>query len=250
MLFYVLNALCILMIVGVHEFGHYYAARQFGIVPPNFSIGLGPELFGRTFGGTRFSFRPIPLGGYVGFDPKSIESLSFWRQVGVFLSGPLANLLLCIVLVVCMVLCGIVPESMQQVSTLRLLMFAIPGTVGLFVISVPLTVWSFVLIILHPVASVDLVSGPISIYSGTAVPQAFLASFSLPGKMVMISYLVSLGLGSFNLTPISMLDGGRILRLALSRWPRVADGWLYASTGFLLLLVVYMCGADVVKLFC
>lgn len=54
------------ILVFVHEFGHYYVARKCGVRIKNFSIGFGPELFGRTDKhGTRWSFSLIPLGGYV-----------------------------------------------------------------------------------------------------------------------------------------------------------------------------------------
>lgn len=54
------------VLVFVHEFGHYYVARRCGVRVESFSIGFGKELFGRMDKhGTRWSFRLIPLGGYV-----------------------------------------------------------------------------------------------------------------------------------------------------------------------------------------
>lgn len=54
------------ILVFVHEFGHYYIARRCGVKVDKFSIGFGPELFGRTDKhGTRWKFSLIPLGGYV-----------------------------------------------------------------------------------------------------------------------------------------------------------------------------------------
>lgn len=54
------------VLVFVHELGHYLVARRNGVRVETFSIGFGPELFGRTDkAGTRWKFSLIPLGGYV-----------------------------------------------------------------------------------------------------------------------------------------------------------------------------------------
>lgn len=64
---YILPFLVILTIlVFVHEMGHYLIARYNGVRVEVFSIGFGPELFGRNDRhGTRWKFSMIPLGGYV-----------------------------------------------------------------------------------------------------------------------------------------------------------------------------------------
>ena len=64
---YVLPFLAVLtVLVFVHEMGHYLAARQCGVRIEVFSIGFGPEIFGRNDRhGTRWKFSAIPFGGYV-----------------------------------------------------------------------------------------------------------------------------------------------------------------------------------------
>src|SRR3954454_41631 len=58
--------LIISVVVFVHEFGHYWVARRNGVRVETFSIGFGPELFGRNDRhGTRWKVSAIPLGGYV-----------------------------------------------------------------------------------------------------------------------------------------------------------------------------------------
>ena len=60
--------LVLTLLVFIHEFGHYWVARRFGIHAEVFSIGFGPELFGWTDrNGTRWKVSAIPLGGYVKF---------------------------------------------------------------------------------------------------------------------------------------------------------------------------------------
>ena len=53
------------VLVFVHEFGHYVAARIFHVKVLTFSIGFGPRLFGFERGGTSWDVRLLPLGGYV-----------------------------------------------------------------------------------------------------------------------------------------------------------------------------------------
>ena len=58
----------ILVVVFIHEYGHYYFARRYGVGVTDFSIGFGKELFGwNDKSGTRWKICWIPLGGYVKF---------------------------------------------------------------------------------------------------------------------------------------------------------------------------------------
>ncbi len=56
------------VVVFIHEYGHYYYAKKFGVGVTDFSIGFGREIFGfNDKSGTRWKFCAIPLGGYVKF---------------------------------------------------------------------------------------------------------------------------------------------------------------------------------------
>lgn len=98
------------LLVAVHEWGHFYAARLCGVRVLRFSIGFGPRLMGWTSPrtGTDFVLSAVPLGGYVkmldgregpvleahaseAFDRQSLRRRSF-----IVVAGPLANLLLAI----------------------------------------------------------------------------------------------------------------------------------------------------------
>ena len=58
----------ILVVVFIHEYGHYYFAKRYGVGVTDFSIGFGKELFGwNDKSGTRWKICWIPLGGYVKF---------------------------------------------------------------------------------------------------------------------------------------------------------------------------------------
>ena len=56
------------VVVFVHEYGHYYYAKKYGVKVTDFSIGFGQEIFGwNDKHGTRWKICWIPLGGYVKF---------------------------------------------------------------------------------------------------------------------------------------------------------------------------------------
>ena len=58
----------ILVVVFIHEYGHYYFAKRYGVGVTDFSIGFGKELIGwNDKSGTRWKICWIPLGGYVKF---------------------------------------------------------------------------------------------------------------------------------------------------------------------------------------
>jgi regulator of sigma E protease len=70
-------ALVLGVMILVHEWGHFIAARIFGVRVDVFSIGFGPRLFGWKSGATDYRVSALPLGGYVrmaGQDPSEIDS--------------------------------------------------------------------------------------------------------------------------------------------------------------------------------
>ena len=69
MLSYILPFIAlIVVVVFIHEYGHYYFAKKYGVGVTDFSIGFGREIFGwKDKSGTRWKICWIPLGGYVKF---------------------------------------------------------------------------------------------------------------------------------------------------------------------------------------
>ncbi len=111
--------LVLTLLVFIHEYGHYWVGRRFGIHAEVFSIGFGPEVVGWTDrNGTRWKISAVPLGGYVKFlgdsdatsATPSEQALSsedrrraffsqpLYARAAVVLGGPLANLLFAFVL--------------------------------------------------------------------------------------------------------------------------------------------------------
>ncbi len=93
------------VLVLVHEFGHFIAAKRIGVRVEKFSFGFGPKLFSVHRGDTEYLISAIPLGGYIkmaGDEPgesltgKSFEFLSrsIWDRFQVIFAGPLLNYVL------------------------------------------------------------------------------------------------------------------------------------------------------------
>ena len=55
----------ILVLVGLHEAGHFFTAKAFGVYVKEFAIGFGPKLLAVRGKETRYTIRAIPFGGYV-----------------------------------------------------------------------------------------------------------------------------------------------------------------------------------------
>jgi len=58
-------ALGIGLSIGLHELGHLWPAKKFGIKVPTYAIGFGPTLYKFTRGETTYAIKLIPLGGYI-----------------------------------------------------------------------------------------------------------------------------------------------------------------------------------------
>lgn len=72
------------VLILIHEFGHFFAAKSVGIAAPRFSLGLGPRVAGFQWGETEFVISAIPLGGYVKMagmeDDEAMEVLEGGEQ--------------------------------------------------------------------------------------------------------------------------------------------------------------------------
>jgi regulator of sigma E protease len=108
-------ALVLGVMILVHEWGHFIAARMFGVRVDVFSIGFGPRLFGIKRGATDYRISALPLGGYVrmaGQDlseidsndvaptggPDELMSKPRWQRALISFAGPAVNLIMPVIL--------------------------------------------------------------------------------------------------------------------------------------------------------
>ena len=114
------------LLILIHEFGHFAAARLFKIPVEEFGLGFPPRvatLF--TAGGTKFTLNLLPIGGFVRpkgeNDPNIPDGLAAanpWKRLGVLIAGPMMNLLVGVVLYAMIInrLGAPVPDQVQVVD--------------------------------------------------------------------------------------------------------------------------------------
>ena len=92
----------LLLMIVVHEFGHWFLARIFGFKTPVFSVGFGssPRLYLGKFWETEFQLTPWLAGGYVKIDPTDADftSKAAWKRALVLVGGVTMNVLTVVVL--------------------------------------------------------------------------------------------------------------------------------------------------------
>lgn len=102
----VLAILVLMLLILVHEWGHFIVALKVGVPVREFSIGFGPLLLSKQRRGVQYSLRLIPLGGYVrmtGEDEDFEAEDGFvnrkpWEKIAIAAAGPIMNFVAAIVL--------------------------------------------------------------------------------------------------------------------------------------------------------
>ena len=90
------------VVIMIHELGHFIMAKASGIKVNEFSIGMGPQLFGKKVGDTEYSVRALPIGGFVAMEGEDEESdaegafnsVPVQNRIGVVVAGAVMNMIL------------------------------------------------------------------------------------------------------------------------------------------------------------
>ncbi len=198
---YVTIVFLVALLILIHELGHFLVAKWLRIPVARFSVGFGPKLWGFRRGQTDYWLSAVPLGGYVlpaVADEREFFQIAWSKRLLFSLGGPAANLALPVVLFAAL--------------------HAAAGDLsphGLFVAPV--------------VATADLTGRIV-----TAIPQLFAQPENLSGVVGIVAdggrivaadltraleftILLSINFAVFNLLPIPVLDGGKILLYLLER---------------------------------
>ena len=94
------------LIIFIHEFGHFFTAKLFGVKVNEFAIGMGPKIFKVQKGETLYSIRLFPIGGFCDMEGEDEESSSEhafnkkapWQRIIIVSAGAIMNILLGIVM--------------------------------------------------------------------------------------------------------------------------------------------------------
>ena len=102
----VLAIICFALLVVGHEFGHFSVGKLLGFKINEFSVGMGPRLWGKKKGETEYSLRAVPIGGYCAFegeedgseDPRSFNRQKPWKKLLVLVAGSFNNIVIGIII--------------------------------------------------------------------------------------------------------------------------------------------------------
>lgn len=109
---FIIQALATIIVFGlvifIHEFGHFAVAKLSGIKVNEFSLGMGPRVFGFKKGETDYSLRALPIGGFVAMEGEDEESdaenafnkAPVQSRIAVVVAGAVMNLVLGFVVLV------------------------------------------------------------------------------------------------------------------------------------------------------
>jgi regulator of sigma E protease len=196
------------MIVLVHEFGHFLAARKSGVKVYEFSIGFpfSPRLITLFHHKeTAFTVRLLPLGGFVSFsqeggeDDAELFAASYTKRALILSAGSLFNIIFAFLVFIPVFIVG------KELDPLRA------------VVQSAATVWEVlsatILFILNAVTghgTMEGMSGPVGIaaMAGKAASRGLLDLSYFAGAL-------SMGVGIMNLIPFPALDGGHLLALLI-----------------------------------
>ena len=108
---YILLAVLIFgVLIAIHEFGHFAAAKACGVRVEEFAVGMGPVLWKKQKGETQYSLRAVPLGGFCAMtgedeasdDPRAFTSQTAWKRILILVAGAFMNFVLGLVIIFCL----------------------------------------------------------------------------------------------------------------------------------------------------
>ena len=102
MLYIILGILFFGLLIAVHEWGHFITAKKLDVQVNEFSIGMGPAIWSRQKGETKYSLRALPIGGYCAMEgedgddgtsnPRSFAAKALWKKLIILTAGSFMNL--------------------------------------------------------------------------------------------------------------------------------------------------------------
>ena len=94
------------LIITIHEFGHFIAAKANGVKVNEFAIGMGPAIIKKKKGETLYALRILPVGGYCAMEGENTDSAdgrafcqkAVWRRMIIVVAGVFMNMILGLIL--------------------------------------------------------------------------------------------------------------------------------------------------------
>jgi regulator of sigma E protease len=235
------------VVVVVHEFGHFVAAKKAGVKVYEFSIGFpfSPKIL--TFfrhGETAFTLRLLPLGGFVSFSKEGegetggLLGASLFKRAVIMSAGSLFNVMLAFLIFAAV---AVIEKHLPFIDALLLSATALWEILS--------ATSAFIFSLISGGGSIEGLAGPVGIASmaGKAASRGFISLMYFTG-------ILSMSIGVLNLLPLPALDGGQILMLlieAIRRKPlnlRIYQAVTVLGMALFLALTVLVTYRDIVRL--
>ncbi len=235
------------VVVLVHEFGHFLAARKSGVKVYEFSIGFpfSPRLIALfRHKETAFTIRLLPLGGFVSFsqeggeDDTELFKASHRKRALILSAGSLFNILFAFVILTTVFIVGKHLDPVNAVLLSAKTVWEILSGTLLFILN-----------LLSGHGTLEGLSGPvgIAVLAGEAAGKGFL-------NLCYFSGVLSMSLGILNFLPLPAFDGGHLVMLLVESIrrkplsPKIYQVATVVGLGLFLVLTVVATYGDLTKL--
>ncbi len=216
MISFIINAIKIIFLLGfliiIHELGHFSIAKLFKVKVNEFSIGFGKAIWKKQGKETLYTFRIVPLGGYVQMEGESEESddkrafsnASIPKRIGIVIAGALVNIIFGIVLYFILVsTIGLQFVDPSKDTFLNRMYYG-----GIRTQEFIMSLFESIKVLFTGGATIDQMAGPVGI------SQIVTQTTNFQNYLYILS-IISVSLGVTNLLPIPALDGGKIVLLLI-----------------------------------
>lgn len=105
----------LIVLIILHEFGHFVLAKSFGVKVEEFGLGYPPRLFGKKIGETIYSLNLLPFGGFVKIygheepidSPGSFSVKPFWQKALIILGGVISFWVIAVIILTIVIATGV-----------------------------------------------------------------------------------------------------------------------------------------------
>ena len=198
---YVASFYIVAALVAIHEFGHYLAAMMVGIPVSRFAVGFGPKLASCQVGSAEWRLGLVPLGGYVlprFQSEREFQDVPMFRRLLFYLGGPAANIMVTLVL---LAVYNVVSTGFSLTAVFVAPFFQTGHCLA--------QIFNFF-------ANLDSTWNELTGVVGIVAQGGSYINNDLL-RALEFTILISLNLAIFNLLPLPVLDGGKVLFCLLEK---------------------------------